>query len=65
MAFEGVEISNINELFVPYIIKLSTWYDKKFDKDITQKLLFEFKAFFKILSKNLDFIELQNYINNN
>lgn len=65
LAFEGVEISNINELFVPYIIKLSTWYDKKFNKDITQKLLFEFKAFFKILSKNLDFTELNNFIQNN
>ena len=65
LAFDGVDILKISEPFVPYIIKLSTWYDKKFNKDITQKILFEFNEFFKVLSKNLDFNELDNFIKNN
>ena len=61
-AFGFVDISKINVPFVPYIIKLSKWYDAKFNSDITGSILKEFNAIFAISSNILDFNEIENFI---
>lgn len=62
VAFSGVNVSAISEPFVPYIIKLSTWYDKKFNTKLTVKVISEFNAFLSVLSKNFNLLELENFI---
>lgn len=61
-AFGFVDISKINAPFVPYIIKLSKWYDAKFNSNITGSILKEFNAIFAISSNILDFSEIENFI---
>lgn len=63
-AFGCVDISKINAPFVPYIIKLSKWYDAKFNSNITGLILKEFNTIFTIYSNILDFSEIENFINN-
>ncbi len=66
LAFNGVDLDKISSSFVPYVIKLSTWYDKKFNKEITGKVVSEISEFFKVLVDsneiNVDINEILNFI---
>ena len=66
LAFNGVDLENISKPFVPYVIKLSTWYDKKFNSDITSKVVSEIINFFTVLVDsdeiNVDINEILNFI---